>query len=120
MIVNASELEIVACSVHACTRRVHENSARKRSDNGLAEEGPEALRGIGHGLEDGRRNQHLDLRIRIALGFVPSKMFDEIRERLAADGAEAVGSKPEEFGALIKSEIERWRKVVEVAKIPKE
>ena len=47
-------------------------------------------------------------------------MFDEIRERLAADGAEAVGSKPEEFGALIKSEIERWRKVVEVAKIPKE
>ena len=79
MIVNAPELEIVACSVHARTRRVHENSARKRSDNGLAEEGPDALRGIGHGLEDGRRNQHLDLRIRIALGFVPSKMIDEIR-----------------------------------------
>jgi len=52
--------------------------------------------------------------------FVAAIHTPEIRERLAADGAEAVGSKPEEFGALIKSEIERWSKVVEVAKIPKE
>ena len=52
--------------------------------------------------------------------FVAAIHTPEIREKLAADGAEAVGSKPEEFGALIKSEIERWSKVVEVAKIPKE
>ncbi len=42
----------------------------------------------------------------------------ETRERLAAEGGEAVGSKPEEFGAFIKSEIAKFGKVVKAAKIP--
>jgi tripartite-type tricarboxylate transporter receptor subunit TctC len=42
----------------------------------------------------------------------------DLRDKLAAEGAEAVGSKPEEFGAFIKSEIEKWGKVVKAAKIP--
>ena len=42
----------------------------------------------------------------------------DTRERLAAEGGEAVGSKPEEFGAFIKSEIEKFGKVVKAAKIP--
>ncbi|HYH43847.1 MAG TPA: tripartite tricarboxylate transporter substrate binding protein [Burkholderiales bacterium] len=42
----------------------------------------------------------------------------ETRERLAAEGGEAVASKPEEFGAFIKSEIEKFGKVVKAAKIP--
>ncbi|MEK7875772.1 MAG: tripartite tricarboxylate transporter substrate-binding protein, partial [Pseudomonadota bacterium] len=42
----------------------------------------------------------------------------EMRDKLAADGAEAVGSKPEEFGAFIKSEIDKWGKVVKAAGIP--
>ena len=42
----------------------------------------------------------------------------EMRDKLAAEGGEAVGSKPEEFGALIKSEIDKWSKVVKVARIP--
>jgi len=42
----------------------------------------------------------------------------EMRDKLAADGAEAVGSKPEEFGAFLKSEIDKWGKVVKAARIP--
>jgi tripartite-type tricarboxylate transporter receptor subunit TctC len=42
----------------------------------------------------------------------------ETRERLAAEGGEAVASKPEEFGAFIKSEIAKFGKVVKAAKIP--
>ena len=41
-----------------------------------------------------------------------------LRDKLAAEGAEAVGSKPEEFGAFIKSEIDKWGKVVKAARIP--
>ena len=52
--------------------------------------------------------------------FVAAIHTPETREKLAADGAEAVGSKPEEFSALIKSEIDRWTKVVEAAKIPRQ
>jgi len=36
----------------------------------------------------------------------------------AAEGAEAVGSKPEEFSAFLKSEIDKWGKVVKAAGIP--
>lgn len=36
----------------------------------------------------------------------------ETRERLAAQGAQAVGSSPEEFLAFVKSEIPRWAKAI--------
>jgi tripartite-type tricarboxylate transporter receptor subunit TctC len=42
---------------------------------------------------------------------------DEMRERLAADGAEPQGSSPEEFGALIRSELEKWGRVTRAAGI---
>jgi len=38
-------------------------------------------------------------------------------ERLAADGAEPVGSTPEEFAAFIKSEIDKWARVANAAGI---
>jgi tripartite-type tricarboxylate transporter receptor subunit TctC len=41
----------------------------------------------------------------------------EMRERLAGDGAEPHGSTPEEFGALIKSELEKWTRVTRAAGI---
>ncbi len=41
----------------------------------------------------------------------------DVRERLAADGAEPVGSTPEEFAAFIKSEIEKWARVATAAGI---
>ena len=39
----------------------------------------------------------------------------EIRERLASQGADAVGNTPEQFAAHIKSEIEKWGKVVKAS-----
>jgi tripartite-type tricarboxylate transporter receptor subunit TctC len=39
-------------------------------------------------------------------------VLPEVKERLAADGADAVGSRPEEFAAYIRSELAKWGKVV--------
>ena len=39
----------------------------------------------------------------------------DVRERLAADGAEPIGNTPEEFGAFIKTEIARWAPVVKAS-----
>jgi tripartite-type tricarboxylate transporter receptor subunit TctC len=44
----------------------------------------------------------------------------EVGKRLAADGAEAVGSSPEEFSAFIVSESEKWAKVAAAAGIKPE
>jgi tripartite-type tricarboxylate transporter receptor subunit TctC len=48
---------------------------------------------------------------------IRSLRSDEMRERLAVDGAEPQGSTPEEFGALIKSELEKWARVTRAAGI---
>jgi len=41
----------------------------------------------------------------------------EINDRLSQEGAEPVGNTPQQFGAHIKSEIEKWRKVIRAAGI---
>ena len=41
----------------------------------------------------------------------------DIQGKLAADGSEAVGNTPEQFGAHIKSEVAKWAKVVREANI---
>ena len=38
--------------------------------------------------------------------------MNDVRERLAADGAVALGSTPEEFARFIQSETVKWAKVV--------
>jgi tripartite-type tricarboxylate transporter receptor subunit TctC len=45
---------------------------------------------------------------------------DDVRNRLAADGAEPVGSTPEEFAAFLRAETAKWAKVVKQAGIPPE
>ena len=42
---------------------------------------------------------------------------DEMREKLALDGAQPVGSTPAEFAALIRRELEKWARVVRAAGI---
>jgi len=42
-----------------------------------------------------------------------------MRKRLAAMSFEPVTSSPEDFSALIKSEIQKWRKVIDRANIKK-
>lgn len=44
----------------------------------------------------------------------------DVRERLAADGAEPVGSTPDEFATLIKDELEKWAMVAKAAGIKPE
>ena len=44
----------------------------------------------------------------------------DVRERLAALGAEAVGNRPEELAAIIRGESARWQKVVKDANIKAE
>jgi tripartite-type tricarboxylate transporter receptor subunit TctC len=41
----------------------------------------------------------------------------DMKEKLAADGAEPAGSTPAEFAALIKAELEKWAKVARAANI---
>ncbi len=41
----------------------------------------------------------------------------DIQNRLAADGSEAVGNTPEQFGAHIKAEVTKWNKVIKDAGI---
>jgi tripartite-type tricarboxylate transporter receptor subunit TctC len=42
---------------------------------------------------------------------------DEMKEKLAADGAEPLGSTPGEFAALIRTELEKWTRVARAAGI---
>ena len=44
----------------------------------------------------------------------------DVQNRLAADGSEAVGSTPEQFGAHIKAEVAKWSKVIKEAGIKAE
>lgn len=44
----------------------------------------------------------------------------EMKDRLAADGAEPLGSTPAEFAAFIRRELDKWTKVAEAAKIEKQ
>ena len=48
---------------------------------------------------------------------VKALQSEEMREKLALDGAQPVGSSPGEFGALIRSELEKWARVVRAAGI---
>ncbi|OAI52942.1 hypothetical protein AYO46_03860 [Betaproteobacteria bacterium SCGC AG-212-J23] len=44
----------------------------------------------------------------------------EMKDRLAGDGAEPLGSSPAEFGAFIRRELDKWSKVAAAAKIEKQ
>ncbi len=44
----------------------------------------------------------------------------DMEEKLAADGVSAAGGTPEQFGAIIKRDIEVWRKVVQMAGVKAE
>ncbi len=43
-----------------------------------------------------------------------------MQSRLRADGSEAAGDSPDQFGALIKFEVTKWSKVVREAGIKEE
>ena len=41
----------------------------------------------------------------------------EVRDRLSKEGADPAGTTPQQFGAYIKSEIDKWARVVKAANI---
>ena len=41
----------------------------------------------------------------------------EMKTRLAADGADPAGGSPEQFGAFIRADIEKWTRVIKAAKV---
>jgi tripartite-type tricarboxylate transporter receptor subunit TctC len=43
-----------------------------------------------------------------------------MKDRLAADGAEPLGSTPAEFGAFIRRELDKWTRVANAAGIEKQ
>jgi len=49
---------------------------------------------------------------KISADFAAALRYPDVRKRMAEIGLEPAGSTPEEFDALIRSEIERWSKVV--------
>ena len=46
---------------------------------------------------------------------VKALQFPEVRERLVAEGADPIGNTPEEFGTFMRTETEKWAKVVKAA-----
>jgi tripartite-type tricarboxylate transporter receptor subunit TctC len=42
---------------------------------------------------------------------------DEVRKLLATDGLEPAGGTPEEFAVVLKSEVARWKRVVDRARV---
>jgi tripartite-type tricarboxylate transporter receptor subunit TctC len=52
---------------------------------------------------------------KLSQAIVKSLQTAEIKDRLAAQGADAIGTTPEQFSAHIKSEIDKWAKVVKAS-----
>ncbi len=56
-----------------------------------------------------------DIIDRLSATIAKSLQTPDMKERLAGQGAEAVGNTPEQFSAHIKSEIDKWSKVVKAS-----
>jgi tripartite-type tricarboxylate transporter receptor subunit TctC len=54
---------------------------------------------------------------RLYAELVKALLHEEVKVRLAADGAEPVGSTPAEFSAFIRGEIAKWTRVARAANI---
>ena len=59
-------------------------------------------------------------RVQMIMDIARALQQPEIRARIAADGAEAVGNTPDEFAAYVKSETLKWGKVAKRAGIEPE
>ena len=54
---------------------------------------------------------------RILVAQVPGGMLTNMESQLKAQGAQPLGSTPQEYGDYIKSEIKRWGEVVKAANV---
>lgn len=58
-----------------------------------------------------------DIITKLHAGVVRALQNPDVRQRLLNDGAEPVGSSPEQFGTYIRAETEKWAKVIKAAGI---
>jgi tripartite-type tricarboxylate transporter receptor subunit TctC len=58
-----------------------------------------------------------DIIVRLHAEATQALKTQDVKDKLASDGAEPVGTTPAEFAAHIKSELEKWANVARVAKI---
>lgn len=65
-------------------------------------------------------NTPRDIITKLHAGTVRALQNPDVRQRLLNDGAEPVGSSPEEFSAYLRSETEKWAKVIKAAGIKPE
>ena len=61
-----------------------------------------------------------DIITKLHAGMAKALQNPEVRQRLLNDGAEPVGSSPEEFAAYLRAETAKWAKVVQAAGIKPE
>ncbi|MDP1671858.1 MAG: tripartite tricarboxylate transporter substrate binding protein [Burkholderiales bacterium] len=61
-----------------------------------------------------------DIITKLHTGVVRALQNPEVRQRLLNDGAEPIGSSPEEFSAYLRSETAKWAKVIQAAGIKPE
>jgi tripartite-type tricarboxylate transporter receptor subunit TctC len=61
-----------------------------------------------------------DIITKLHAGVVRALQNPEVRQRLLNDGAEPVGSSPEEFATYLRAETTKWAKVVQAAGIKPE
>lgn len=61
-----------------------------------------------------------DIITKLHAGVVRALQNPDVRQRLLNDGAEPVGSSPEEFAVYLRSETEKWAKVIKAAGIKPE
>ena len=124
--------QIAATFANALTAKPQVDSGRVRA---LAVSGPsriEALAGGAAGGRGGRPGLRGDAVVRrggarrhaarrSSRACTPRRLkalqSDEMKEKLALDGAQPVGSTPAEFAALISRELEKWARVVRAAGI---
>jgi tripartite-type tricarboxylate transporter receptor subunit TctC len=58
-----------------------------------------------------------DIVDKLHTALVKTLQSPDVRKRLEGVGAEAVSTTPEEFGAFIQSELNKWGKVIKTSKI---
>jgi len=50
---------------------------------------------------------------RLHQGIVKVLQNPDVKDRLASEGSEVVGNTPEQYGAIIRSDVEKWAKVIQ-------
>jgi tripartite-type tricarboxylate transporter receptor subunit TctC len=58
-----------------------------------------------------------DITSKLATDFVAVLQMADVRERLTATGVDPIGTTPEQLAAIMRSELEKWTKVIRTAKI---